>query len=154
MSSVQDYEKCPQCGGVYVVEFNCRTYEEYKFCNRCGKKNKFVIARDKDGKAIMEDEDKKIPKYSTENNDGYGCFAIAGKKGVTAVYHFDNPVDVEQIKSEHLKILKESAKEIDEEGCYMTYWDDEKKEIVALFGKLPQSYDEIFEEDEKDETVG
>ena len=30
-------EKCPQCGGVYVVNFDCRTFEESKFCQRCGK---------------------------------------------------------------------------------------------------------------------
>lgn len=153
MSSSISYEKCPQCGGAYVIELDCRTLEEYCFCNRCGKTNNFTIVRDKDGKAIMEEEDCRIPKYKNESNDGYGCLAIADMNGVTAIYHYDRPVSVEQIKSEYLNILKEGEGKIKVDKCYLTYWDDEKKEIIALFGKLPRSYDEITEEDEENETI-
>ena len=37
MSSVQDTVKCPQCGGCYTTDFDCRTLEEFKFCDRCEK---------------------------------------------------------------------------------------------------------------------
>ena len=42
------------------------------------------------------------------------------------------------------EILNEE--EIDKDDCYLTTWDDEKKEIVAVFGTLPKSYDEIYSE--------
>lgn len=38
MSSVQDTVKCPQCGGCYTTDFDCRTLEEFRFCERCKKK--------------------------------------------------------------------------------------------------------------------
>ena len=30
MSSVQDAIECPQCKGVFVTDFDCRTLEEYR----------------------------------------------------------------------------------------------------------------------------
>ena len=38
--------------------------------------------------------------------------------------------------------------QIEKEGvvkdkCYLSSWDEEKKEIVAIFGNLPKSYDEL-----------
>lgn len=148
MSSGINYEKCPQCGGVYVIELDCSTFEEYCYCNRCGKTNNFVVARDKDGNAIIEDENCGIVKYINESSDGYGCLAIADMNGVKTIYHYDHPVSVEQIKNEYLNILNEGESEIKVDECYLTYWDDEKKEIVALFGKLPESYDEVMGENE------
>ena len=46
------------------------------------------------------------------------------------------------------KIKKEFLENIEKEGvvkdkCYLSSWDEEKKEIVAIFGNLPKSYDEL-----------
>lgn len=46
MSSVQDTVKCPQCGGCYTTDFDCRTLEEFKFCERCGKKEFVTLVLD------------------------------------------------------------------------------------------------------------
>ena len=66
--------------------------------------------------------------------------AIASK-GFKSIYHLDKPVD-EEIKKEYLGILEED--EIDKDECYLTTWDDDKKEVVAVFGTLPKAYDEIY----------
>ena len=49
---------------------------------------------------------------------------------------------LEEIKKEYLGILEED--EIDKDECYLTTWDDDKKEVVAVFGTLPKAYDEIY----------
>ena len=54
MSSVQDTVKCPQCGGCYTTDFDCRTLEEFKFCERCGKKELVEIVRDENGKPSIK----------------------------------------------------------------------------------------------------
>lgn len=136
MSSVQDYEKCPQCGGVCVVEFDCRTYEEYKFCHRCGKTEEYSIVRNDDGEPVLDE--KGAPEYITKDNMGYGCIFLSGKKGVSTSYSFNEPYDIEEMKAYYLKTLENP--DIDEETSYFVYWDTEKKEIVMLFGYDPGTY--------------
>lgn len=136
MSSVQDYEKCPQCGGVYVVEFNCRTYEEYKFCHRCGKTEEYSIIRNDDGEPVLDE--KGAPEYITKDNMGYGCIFLSGKKGVSTSYSFNEPYDLEEMKESYLKSLENP--DIDAETSYFVYWDTDKKEIVVLFGYDPGTY--------------
>jgi len=61
MSSVIDEKKCEHCGGVATTEFDCRTFEEYVFCHRCGMIDNHVIVRDENGDAVL-DEDGKMPE--------------------------------------------------------------------------------------------
>lgn len=35
---------------------------------------------------------------------------------------------------------------------YLTKWDDEKKDVVVLFGEVPQTYDEMLAKHRKDES--
>lgn len=136
MSSVTDYEKCPQCGGIYVVDFNCRTYEEYKFCHRCGKTEEYSMIRDANDKPVLDE--KGLPKYESKENDGYGSIRIAGKKGISTCYSFSEPFDLEELKNDYLRTLESS--DVDEEKSYLIYWDAEEKKIVVVFGDDPGTY--------------
>ena len=53
MSSVISHEKCPRCGGVLSIEFDCRTYEEWKGCSRCGRRDGWHYIRDEEGNAVL-----------------------------------------------------------------------------------------------------
>ena len=50
------------------------------------------------------------------------------------------PID-EEIKKEYLEALEGEG--VIKDKCYLSSWDEEKKEIVAIFGTLPKSYDEM-----------
>ena len=138
MGSTISNEKCSQCGGIYVIDYYYRTGEEYQFCQRCGKLHNHAIVRD-ENKNYCYDENGKL-KFEDVSSQGFGCMAIASK-GFKSIYHLDKPVD-EEIKKEYLGILEED--EIDKDECYLTTWDDDKKEVVAVFGTLPKAYDEIY----------
>jgi len=147
MSSVQDFEKCPQCGGVYVSDFDCGSLEEYRYCNRCGKREAFTGVWDEQGRAIL-DKDGKL-QFNHSESIGYGCFAIASKRGVKAIYNLTVPVN-EEIQNDYLKAIEDP--EVDSSKCYLTSWDPKKQEIVAVFGILPPSYDERIRDEEGEEA--
>ena len=138
MGSVISYEKCSQCGGVYSIDYCYRTGEEYRFCQRCGKVHNHAIVRDETSNYCY-DEDGKL-KFEDVSSQGYGCMALASK-GLKTVYYLEKPVD-DETKKEYLEIIEEE--EIDKENCYLTMWDEEKKEVVAVFGTLPKTYDELY----------
>ena len=146
MSSVQDEEKCPQCGGCYTTDFDCRTFEEFKFCHRCGKREEYKLIRNEQGKAILDKDGQ--PKYIEESRFGFGCLMLAGKKGVSALYSMPEPLTDGMI-NDIKKTLEED--DVDADKSYLTKWDDEKHDVVAVFGTVPKLYDESFEdEDEPD----
>ena len=138
MGSVISYEKCSQCGGVYSIDYYYRTGEEYRFCQRCGKVHNHSIVRDENSNYCY-DENGKL-KFEDVDSQGFGCMAIASK-GFKTVYHIERNVD-EEIKKEYLEIIKEEG--IESNKCYLTNWDDEKKEVGAVFGSLPKSYDALY----------
>ena len=145
MSSGISHEKCPQCGGVYVYQTECGQFlEEYTRCNRCGKSTELFVKRDSSGKPVLDDAGNVV--WINNSKDGYGCIAIA-KERVTVVYDLAKPVD-EEIKKEYLETLEEEG--VIKDKCYLSSWDEEKKEIVAIFGTLPKSYDELEANSESD----
>ena len=118
MSSVIDYKKCPRCGGVLYTEFNCRTYEEFSVCNRCG------------------------INYTTEGEKpAFGRCLIYSKKGIGHSFSFAEPID-RKIKKWYSKLMKD--KNIDPDRSYLMAWDPEKKEVVPIFGNDPGLYEEEF----------
>ena len=139
MSSVQDTIKCPQCGGCYTTDFDCRTLEEFKFCERCGKKELVELVRDENGEAVLDAECK--PTYRESSNFGYGCLRLAGKKGGATLYSMTEPL-TEQAAEEIQNSFNTEL--VDVGKSYLTKWDDEKKDVVALFGEVPQTYDEML----------
>ena len=147
MSSVQDTIKCPQCGGCYTTDFDCRTLEEFKFCERCGKKELVELVRDENGEAVLDAEGK--PTYRESSHFGYGCLHLAGKKGGATLYSMTEPLTeqaAEEIQTSFNTELVDVGK------SYMTKWDDEKKDVVVLFGEVPQTYDEMLTKHCKDES--
>ena len=147
MSSVQDTIKCPQCGGCYTTDFDCRTFEEFKFCERCGKKELVELVRDENGEAVLDAEGK--PTYRESSHFGYGCLRLAGKKGGATLYSMTEPL-TEQAAEEIQNSFNTEL--VDVGKSYLTKWDDEKKDVVALFGEVPQTYDEMLANHCKDES--
>ena len=123
MSGYIDYEICPQCGGEYIIDFDCDTLEEYASCTRCGKMKTNLLLRDNTGKVVL-DENKK-PKYLSEDKQGYGCYTIVTKSEGTTSYHLNEPVDIEEIKAKYLKIIENPN--VNKEKSYLTFWDAEQK---------------------------
>lgn len=150
MSSVQEHEKCPQCGGIYVIDFDCGTLEEYRYCNRCGKSESYTIEWDEKGKAAL-DEDGNV-KYKHTISFGFGCLAIKSRKGVIAISNLRTPLN-DEIKRDYMKSIEDP--DVDADGCYLTSWNPDTQEIFAVFGTLPLSYDESMydEDDDEAETV-
>lgn len=147
MSSVQEHEKCPQCGGIYVIDFDCGTMEEYRYCNRCGKRESYTVVWDEKGKAVLDEDGKINYKYST--SFGFGCLAIKSRKGVKTIYNLLTPVN-DEIIQDYMKAIEDP--EVDAEECYLTSWNPDTQEITAVFGILPLSYDESMSDTEGDEA--
>lgn len=144
MSSVQDTIKCPQCGGCYTTDFDCRTFEEFKFCHRCGKKELIELVRDENGNAVYDAEHK--PKYTESSHFGYGCLCLAGKKGGSTLYSMTKPLTDEEAADIQRSFNTEL---VDVGKSYLTKWDEEKKDVIALFGEVPHTYDEKMAEHEE-----
>ncbi len=144
MSSVQDSIKCPQCGGCYTTDYDCRTFEEFKFCHRCGKREEIKMVRDEKGAAVLDEN--RSPKYTESSHFGYGCLKLAGKQGVSALYSLFGPLTEESFNS-----IKESFdnEDIDIGESYLTRWDDEKNDVVTVFGSIPPKYDEMSKDEEE-----
>ena len=147
MSSVQDTVKCPQCGGCYTTDFDCRTFEEFKFCHRCGKKELVILVRDENGNAVYDADNK--PQYTEESLFGYGCLCLAGKKGGSTLYSLTNPLTDEELTN-----IQESFNRdvVDIDKSYLTKWDADKNDVVSVFGEVPKLYDEMMDEISEDNS--
>lgn len=139
MSSVQSYERCPQCGGSYFTETNCRTLEEYKICDRCGKTEQYFLIRDDESNAVLDENG--APKYLSKNKDGYGSMLFVMNNGVSTMCSLQEPFDLKETKAYYLRQLENP--DVNKEKSYFTYWDVENKKIVAVFGDDPGEYGQI-----------
>ena len=147
MSSVQKEEKCPQCGGCYFEEFDCRTFEEFKFCHRCGKKELVTLVRDENGNTVYDADNK--PQYTEESHFGYGCLCLAGKKGGTTLYSLTNPLTDEELANIQGSFNRDV---VDIDKSYLTKWDADENDVVSVFGEVPKLYDEMMAEISEDNS--
>ena len=147
MSSVQDTVKCPQCGGCYTTDFDCRTFEEFKFCHRCGKKELVILVRDENGNALYDADNK--PQYTEESYFGYGCLCLAGKKGGSTLYSLTNPLTDEELANIQGSFNRDV---VDIDKSYLTKWDADKNDVVSVFGEVPKLYDEMMAEISEDNS--
>ncbi len=145
MSSVQDTTKCPQCGGHYVSDFNCRTQEEWRSCSSCGLHEEWKLERDAEGKVVFEDG---RPKMNYFKQDGFGAMRIQFDNGIAQIGSFIEPI-TDAIKKEFEKYIEDPK--VVKDKCYLTMWDAEKGELVALFGAIPESYDDFMKRMEEEE---
>ena len=147
MSSVQKEEKCPQCGGCYTEDFDCRTLEEFKFCHRCGKKELITLVRDENGNAVYDADNK--PQYTEESHFGYGCLCLAGKNGGSTLYSLTNPLTDEELANIQGSFNQDV---VDIGKSYLTKWDADKNDVVSVFGEVPKLYDEMMAEISEDNS--
>lgn len=148
MSIVENYEICPQCGGAYYVEFNCNTGEEYKFCERCGKMEQYVMIRDDDSNVVLDENG--APQYISETKDGCGSVLFVMNNGASTGFSLQEPFDLEEVKAYFLKKLEDPN--INKEKSYFIYWDVENKKIVALYGEDPGDYEQFAAGVDEDES--
>ena len=137
MSSVQGYEKCPKCEGVRFTDFNCRTWEEYAFCKRCGYTYAHEIRRFPGGKAITRRSG--VPFYKNREKRGYGSMRLAEKEGVARIYGLSF-LSVLWAKKTLRKFLQTEF--ADPERTYLYFWDWKTRSFKSFYGKTPPTYDE------------
>lgn len=137
MSSSICHEKCEQCGGFLIVESDSSTFEMFRYCNRCGYRFEYSLKRDENGKIICDENDNVC--YETTESFGYGSVAFGQKDGPTVIYNLEQPF-TDEIKEQFLKDIQ--AEGIATDKCYLMAWDNEKKELVAVYGKMPPDYQE------------
>lgn len=144
MGSVQDTIECPQCKGLYTTDFNYRTQEEYRHCSRCGRTEKWFLIRDSEGNVVLDGDGKAQMDYKLQA--GNGSARISFKCGIAQLWSFSEPVNKE-IEQAYLEALNNP--EVNKEDCYLTSWDPQKNEVVAVFGSVPGTYDEFMGEEEE-----
>lgn len=136
MGSVVNYESCPQCGGEYVEDFNYRTEEEKRVCFRCGRREKWKHVIDELGVPVLDEQGNCVMEYSLQ--EGFGCAKVLYKDGFGQFINFNEPIN-EEYKTKFLDWMKDDN--LDVNGCYLTSWDTDKQELIAVFGTLPVVFD-------------
>ena len=148
MGSVISTIECPQCGGLYTTDYYYKTGEEYRSCARCGRHEEWEIVRGEDGKPVLDEKGHWQMKY--ELSDGYGSMRLADKNGFAQIYSLSQPVDQDLI-DDFNRALEDP--DIDKDGSYLSSWDPEKKELVMIYGKMPESFAEFDERVSKEEAA-
>lgn len=141
MSTVRDYKKCPQCGGVCSTDFDCKSLEYYAYCQRCGYSYTHEIRRYPGGKAITRNNG--CPIYKDKEKRGYGVMRLASKEGIAKLYRLSFWESRWARRTIHMFLQTEIA---DPEMSYLFVWDRKSKNYKSIYGKIPQSYDEVFPE--------
>ena len=100
-----------------------------------------MLVRDENGEVVLDAVGK--PSYKESSHLGYGCLKLAGKKGGATLYSMTEPLTDEAAAD----IRKSFNTEVVDVGkSYLTKWDEEKKDLVALFGEVLHTYDEMIAE--------
>ncbi len=131
MGSVIDYVPCPQCGHMMHRDYYYRTWEEYQFCQFCGKNSKRECIRNEKGEFILDEQG--CAHYKSEDNPGYGCMYIAMKNRTGTLNCLLRPI-TEEDKAYFYDMLEKDA--VDKEYCYLTQWNETEKKLEVLYGKL------------------
>lgn len=139
MSSSITYEKC-KCGGILTTDFNCRTFEQYSMCDRCGYLYSYELKRDDNYKAVFDENNK--PIYIEQEKEGYGCACFWTKNGFGQIHHFNEPI-TKEIEDEFYKVLEDEN--IDKNKSYLLSYDKATNFTRAIYGKIPLSHNELEE---------
>lgn len=116
---IVDFIECPQCGGLIYKYEDVPSYGEVHQCYSCGY---FYDSE------IMKLEDVK----------GYGVACFTGKDGNMEHYPLESD-DFDLFYSEFLKIIN-SRKDLSKYKCYITKWNESKRQVEVMHGRLPDSY--------------
>ncbi len=139
MSTVQEFEECPQCGGVYDHTVNLGNGEETGRCYRCGKRYSKRVMFDADGKVKRDDADN--PVYLIEDIAGRGIIGAVGVNGDTHKYFLFDTYGPKTQEAFNSLLLQEC---IDKANSYLTRWDKEQGKVIAVYGRLPISFKEFI----------
>jgi len=123
MSDISYYKRCPQCNGVCDVDEDLRSGNIHSVCMTCGR--------------LYYVEEHGCPP---EEEPGYGCMLIVNREGFFQLCPLSEPL-TEKSKKEYLDILQKD--EINQDLSYITMWNEETQEVVAVFGNMPHSFDEL-----------
>lgn len=147
MASLIDIIECPQCGGLYSTDYYYRTGEEYRHCVRCGRYEEYVLVRGEDGKPVKGEDE----YYQMEHKlvEGLGSAKIALKNGFAQISSLTQSVDQGIIDKFH-EIMEDP--DVDKDESYLSSWDSERKELVMIYGKMPETYAEFNEKISKEES--
>lgn len=134
-------EKCPNCQGVMGVDLYLQSGEEFRLCRRCGTSDTYKVKREEDGSLVLDDENK--PVYIHEYKVGYGVFVLknTGTHGYCMGVLHEEASD--EIKQQLLDEIKKPERDYRE--CFISLWNQEKKEQEILFGEVPAVHSLSFE---------
>ena len=139
MSKVQEYMKCPQCGGVYNHVVELGSGEQTDTCMRCGKRYRKKSMLDKNGVPLRSERGDLL--YHTEEMFGYGVVGIGHISGIVHIYQLDEPYN-EILERIFQKILRQDS--VDQNLSYLTRWDVIQNDVVAVYGNLPEIFEDFI----------
>lgn len=128
MGSVIDYEACPKCAGVMMVDHYYRSGEEYSMCQRCGYYRAVTMKRDEEKNIIFVEYDgNEVPDLEEEVHEGFGSYRIMSKEGGGQGGGFSEPISEETIK-EFMSIFAQD--DVDESTSYLMRFENGETEVI------------------------
>lgn len=138
MSSVGDILRC-NCGGTCIVDLNCDTEEEYRFCDKCGYLYNKEAERGKDDKIVFDENGNLI--YTIEEFlNSCGAYNLVLKTGERKTGTLGENVREEDVLTIFSLML---TSDIDLDESYINYRNPKTGEFKILLGnKKPLEFDE------------
>src|ERR1039458_3006823 len=126
MSSVLDYQQCPQCKFEQAdFEYNCRTCEESLHCRKCGYSESVDRKEGSEGKATYKHkvvEGAGVLFYRWKGAIAYACYYLATQEEVA--------------KAEQWLREKLAAGQIRPGSAYLSRWNKETQSVEFTIGRL------------------
>lgn len=148
-----DFQECPKCGGVMMVEYNPKIpLERNEHCFRCGYFYNVELLRTEfhmpidcynneieqldtsnevDWRETLLKDEKGNYQFKEQSLPGYGCYLLARVDGSSEFSTFSKPVTAEIIQ-EFMETLKDPF--YDQDKSFIAAWDIDKNEQIVLFG--------------------
>lgn len=79
--------------------------------------------------------------YHTEEMFGYGVVGIGHISGIVHIYQLDEPYN-RTLESIFQKILRQDS--VDQNLSYLTRWDVIQNDVVAVYGNLPEIFEDFI----------
>ena len=150
-----DFQECPKCSGVMMVEYNPKIpLERNEHCFRCGyfhnvelhrtgnhvpdinfvkdfEQLHFTSISEADLQGTPLKDEKGNYQFKEQSLPGYGCYLLARVDGSSEFSTFSKPVTAEIIQ-ELMETLKDPF--YDQDKSFIAAWDIDKNEQIVLFG--------------------
>ena len=124
MSSVLDYQQCPQCKFEQAdFEYKCRTFEEYLQCRRCGYSEVVIREGNSEGQVT----------YKHKINEGAGVLFYRWKDAI-GFMSYCLATSEEVTEAEEWLRKKMDAGDVDSDSSYLARWNGAKKAVEFVIG--------------------